>query len=431
VGDREVVQARRALFVAAALSTLTTAVRATPPPKPECSRDTEPTKEEREIARQLYQLAKDLIQAGRHEEALENSTRAFHTLPNPILAMQIATIHRALRHSQEALIWYQAALDCGLDENLKPKLEADVEAVKAESGRIEVQFQPADPGGQTHANGAEIDSAGTTFVGEVLLDGRAVDVSEPIYLAPGEHQLVATNPEGLRSAVTFEISAGESKIIEIDLPPPLAPHVCLQPLPCLQPPPPEERLLNPRRFNLDLGGLVALDMDRDEFQNTGFGGQLAFAFSFPLGGSGLRSAIGIEGSPTNLRSGFFMPAGVHLEALAPFARRLTTGLGVAGGHAFADGNRSDDETWRPVSGPWIEAYAPFDMRIGSRVGIGIRPGILFSRQESVSDERFGLSFLRIGVFLRYSFSAACDRNHDSECRDEEPLAARRRSPKSM
>jgi hypothetical protein len=415
--DRDVIIARRALFVAATLSVLSGSARAELPKKPECKRDAPASAAEEEEAKLLARDGLELAAKGLDDEALYRLERAFEMFPHPKLALLVARQQQKLSMPNQVIVWASAALDCGLEAAERREAEELVTRTKASSGEIELRVQTRDPGQEQYVNGAEIDPDGKTEIQRAELDQEVIDPLGKLYVTPGRHVLVVTDNFYRRVTLEFEIAAGDSRVLDVELEPAIRPQVCLQPLvclqPCLQPPPPPER--RPRSgFILDFGLLGLFDLDQDDYSNHGFGGVLGLGLSLPLGDDVVRAYVGVEGSPAKLRSGTLLPFGGRIEAAVPMGI-LTLGLGVTGGYASASADPSGDGTLRPVNSPFVEPYFQVDVWVSQRVALGFRDGVLFTKQASASDEAFRLGFLRAGIFFRYAFAGE----------DEEIQSARR------
>lgn len=421
--DRDIIRARRALFIAAALSTLSGTTRAELPKKPECKREEPVSAEREEEAKSFAREGIQLSQQGLHDEALFRFQRAFELLPHPKVALLAAKESQVLGAPNDAIIWLNAALECGLDGDDRSEAERLIESTKAASGEIELRFQTLDPGNETYIDGAEVDPNGKTLVETASLDEKVIDPNGKIYVTPGKHVLDIQDNHYRHVIIQFEIAAGESRIIDINLEAAVLPRVCLSPLPCLQPPPPPPDPRERARLILDVGALGLIDLTRDEYQNHGLGGALGLGLSIPLSRRGLRTFIGLEAGPSKLRSGMFLPLGVRLEAAIPMGRMASIGFGVQGGWVVVSGDDSTDDTFRPRSSAFVEPYLPVDAWFGDHVGIQLRPGLVFSQQKSVSDEAFRLGFYRVGVFFRYAFGSSDDEYEVQAGARKSPLAS--------
>lgn len=396
--------------MAAALTTLSGAARAEPPKKPECKREQPVGAEEEDEAKSLARDGIELSQKGLHDEAQDRLQRAFELMPHPKLALLVAEESLILGAPNDAILWANAALECGLEDKDRVDAESFIASTKAGSGEIELRIQN-ERGDEKYIDGDQVDPNGTTLVEIAKLDENVIDPSGKIYVTPGKHTLDIQDNFYRHVTVAIEIAAGESQIIDIHLQPAVVPRVCLSPLPCLQPPPPPDPR-EQQRLILDVGALGLIDLDRDDYRNHGFGGALGLGISIPLSRRGLRTFIGLEASPSKLRSGLFLPLGGRLEAAVPVGN-ASIGLGVQGGWVVVSGDDPTDETHRPVRSAFVEPYLPIDLWLGEHTGIQLRQGIVFSQQESVSDAAFRLGFFRTGVFFRYAFGSSQD-EYDSQ-----------------
>lgn len=403
--DGDIIRSRRALFIAAALSALSGAARAAPPKKPECKREEPASAEDEKRAEKTAKFARELALGGRHALAAGQFGRAFELTADANLALLAAKEWQVVGSPNEVIVWASAALECGLEGDARVEAVTLLASTKAAAAEIELRITQRPAGNEKYVDGQPVAPNEKTIVESVLLDRTEIDPAARIYVTPGSHDIEVHDNQHQPIVVSFEIAAGESRVIDVELPPPSVPR------PCLQPPYDEEflrRPIDPRRpqsrLILDLGALVLVDVDGDDYGNHGLGGAFGFGLSIPLSRDGLRTFIGLEASPSKLRSGLFLPLAARIEAAVPFGS-ASIGLGLQAGYVVASEEHPTDDTKRPMTSPFLEPYLPIDFWVSDRIGIQLRPGVVFSQQESVSDEAFRLGFFRVGIFLRYAFGS--------------------------
>jgi hypothetical protein len=400
--DRQTILARRAMFLASAISGIATRAGA----EPACPPERAPTPDELATARELFESAKQSSERGDFDDAIRRLEEAHELTGNPRVLVTLAQVEltagdlaRAHRHARSAL-----ACDLGPARDVASKI---VEETEPKIARLAIVTEPA---------GAEL-----TLDGDVV---ATTPLDDALIVNPGRHQLVVRWPAlDVSMTQVVKVAAGERRDIQLTAPPvdPCLdePCVCLQP--CLEPP--LERKRRPR-FGVGLGPSAWLDAMDDGFSNPGFGGRAEFFFDFPLSEI-FTVRLALATMPAKLESGTLVPIGLDATALLT-PRPLIVGLSNSYGYAIAGDD--GDPTQRRVarSGIFLLPELLLGVELSERFTLEARGGPFFSVHETADDQAFRLGWFSAGAFLTYSFGAACQGYGGPQpCDELEPYSARR------
>ena len=367
--DREAILARRALFLASALTGIANA-------QPECPPKREAAPEDLAHARALFERARELAAAGEHDTALAELERAYELTTNARVLATLAQVAALGGDSARALGYARRALAC---------TDQLTDEARAEATRIEQEAR-----GQV----AELVVRSVPAGAELEIDGARVS-GESHLVNPGRLRLFARWPDGAETSLVFEIAAGEQRELTLTAPPiddcSHPPCVCLQP--CLSPPIEIERR---SRFGVGLGYTSLLGAE-------GHGARGLFYLEVPLGDVA-RARLGPTAVPTTTPDGALVPVGGELAvlfSLGSFELGPTTSVGWM----FADD-----------ASPFVNPELSLGFAFGERVTAGVRGGPFFAADTWVSG----------GAFLTLSFGPACSDGYDPvRCDDDGPLQAHR------
>jgi hypothetical protein len=390
--DRDAILARRALFVASALSSLLGPRTLAAEPDAVCPRKV-PSSDEIAAAHELYKQGVVQSKAGDYAGALERMEQAYVLAPLPKILVSIAQLARENEDWVRAFTRARLALSCPETELGEGRALAQqiVEEAEGRIGRVVIRTVP---------DGAELE-VDDQVVGTTPL-------AEPLIVNPGEHTLTARWPRGAEArSQSIVISAGQELTVDLAAPPDECwnePCVCLQP--CLAPPFKEHRA----RFGAGLGYTFWLDTIDDDVDNDGHGLNARAFYELPFGDIAVLQA-GLGVTPTRLPDGTLVPVGADIALLAkpdPFV----VGLELSAGYLFAD-----DPIAR--SSAFVESKLVLGYAVSEQVVIGARAGSFLSLRE----DALRPSWLSVGAFLTYTFGLACHEDgYPVHCEEPEHAA---------
>jgi hypothetical protein len=378
--DRETILARRALFVASALSGAMSSRAIAAEPEPTCAPPTSPSAEQLATARELFLSGTKLGQMGAHEEALEHLERAYALVPNPTLLVMIAETAGASGDWARAFTRAELALGCKeVRGNWRARAIEIVDQASARIARLIIETRP---------DGAELE------LGEQPI-GKA-PLGKPVIVNPGQHRLTARWPSGGTTSAEIVVAGAENRIIVLDEPPSdeclLEPCVCLQP--CLSLPTKQRR----PRFGAALGYTSFIDVTADEHSNTGHGLGARAYYELPFG-ERASFEIGLAVTPALIPGGSLIPIGGSF-ALLLRTEPLLVGPMLSAGYVLAD-----DAAAR--SSIFVHPELVLGLPVSEKVLIGAHLGPFLSLRAKDDDRSFGVGWLGAGVFLSYAFGPAC------------------------
>lgn len=399
--DRQTILARRAMFLASALSSV--ASRATA--EPACPPPRTPTPDEIMTARVLFDAAKESTKAGEYEEAMVRLEESLALTSNPLVLVTLAQVARLANDHARAHRAATTALACGVEAEASEVARNIAAESEPKIARVAIQTTP---------EGAELTVDGK-------LEGTT-PLDEPLVVNPGRIELVVRWPS-LEVSMTqvVQVEAGEHREVRLQAPPvdPCVhePCVCLQP--CLEPP--LERLRRPR-FGAGLGASAWLDAIDDGEDNGGFGARAQFFFDFPLGELAT-TRLALAALPARVERGTLVPIGLELSGFVT-PRPLVVGLSYAYGYAIADDD-GDPATERVArSGVFMNPELVLGVELSERFTLTARGGPFLSVHETRNEGAFRLGWFTTGVFLSYAFGAACQGYGDPvPCDELEPVSA--------
>lgn len=385
--DREVIFARRALFVASALAGLARPGKADPAPveptPSDCSPPRQPNPQERELAKQLYLEGRAKLDADDVASAVDAFRRAYELAPLPRLLVLLADAELKLGDLAAAERHLDELVRCATEPQLLTSAQTLREQLDAVSGRVTIEGGP--PGSALQIDGKD---AGT------------LPLDAPLRLAAGAHELALIGE--CEAQTRFELGAGETRTLELD--PRCEPRVCLSP--CLSPPPPPPPSSLPR-FALGAGALNYVSPPRDAEPRILLGARVDVSYAAPLGNS-LALQLGIAFLPAISDAGGLFPLGVDLAAVAT-AGPLRIGVGVTSGWLWSSVNDSDDSVRHPRSSVFVHPYLqPLGFRPSEHIEAGLHVGVMLSQWRGSDGDTFRPGFVTTGLWLRYYFGTVSE-----------------------
>jgi hypothetical protein len=426
---RRTILARRARFVAAALSGLTistTAVAQTRvPEEPEgqadplskqralakclswvteldlgsCKEPVARDAAERQAAKPLFAEARAYSEVGDFDRAARSYEEALELTHDPRVAVELA---RALERSGKLVQAVVVALryaGCTASRQLgsEPALNEILERVGPRLARVRfevVSLTPATEDELASTARLEIEHGGPG--GAVQLDKPPA--TEALCFDPGKLRVRALRRARLTTHVQVELQAGTESVIRLDLDDPgLGPLVCLQPMVCLEPPLPPPTTLAGDGARFALGaeaiatttGAESAGGEGAATAYVGWGNELHFRV-FVLAGAG------------GTDDGLVFPLGAGVGTRLFYGRQpdIEVGFGLAfsGGYLIVPGSRREID-----SGPYIDArFEPTVFRLGDGLGyFSVFVGVRFARR---IDETPGFSPVAALLGAAYSFT---------------------------
>lgn len=375
--DREVILARRAMFVASALSGFVGS-RALAQPAIACP-DKAPSADELAMARELFNQGVERSNSGDFAAALERLEKAHTLAPHPKLSVSIAQIAEQTEDWALAFNHARLALSCDPEKLGEGRERAEAILQRAETKIARLTLQSSPEGAEIEVDGQ---SAGTT------------PLTEPLILNRGRHTITARWP-GTGAAVSHsvELAEGEKRALQLEAPPDdclREPCVCLQP--CLEPP-----LTEPRnRFGVGLG--YTAFVDTLENGNTGHGVNARAFYELALSES-VVLRLGLGATPAFIPDGSLIPVGVDLAFLFK-PGPVVVGPELSTGYLFAD-----DDVAR--SSPFMNPKLVLGYALSEQVVVGAQIGPFWSVHELEGGDAVRPGWLSAGAFLSYAFGPAC------------------------
>jgi hypothetical protein len=153
-------------------------------------------------------LTKSAVAAfDRHDypAALALLRRASVLAPGPVVGLYVARSHGALGQLVEAAEDYRSVVDTGEVGTQSPALFHVVERARDELA----QLRPRIPLVEFALGDAELRSHNLRLV----VDGKLIAPGAPTQVNPGPHEVVASDADGEKARLAFEIAEGESKTL--------------------------------------------------------------------------------------------------------------------------------------------------------------------------------------------------------------------------
>lgn len=172
----------------------------------------------RDEARDRFNHALRLVDAQRFEEAAVEFKRAYELSPNPIVLYNLGQAHAAARHPAQAVAAFRAysSQTTDTDDPRREQALSELRRLEALLGLLVLSTTPSNV--------------------DVRVDGRPVQITGPLELDPGSHQIVVS-ALGYASAEREVLAvSGASQTWELELS--AAPtQVASEPTPLVLPPP--------------------------------------------------------------------------------------------------------------------------------------------------------------------------------------------------
>jgi hypothetical protein len=153
-------------------------------------------------------LTKSAVAAYDHEDypaALALLKRASVLAPSPVVALYVARCHAGLEQLIEAAADYRGVVD-----STERRVESPARRGVVEHARDELaQLRPRIPVVEFALGDSELRSRNLRLV----VDGTLVWPGAPTQLNPGHHEVVASDADGEKMRLAFEVGEGESKTL--------------------------------------------------------------------------------------------------------------------------------------------------------------------------------------------------------------------------
>ena len=409
---RRTILARRARFVAAALSGLTVstaAVAQTRGAPEESEGEADPLAKHRALAECLSWIgeielgsckepaardapelqaarprldeARAHANAGDFANAARSYEEALKLTDDPRVAADLARtleLSGKFVHAARVALRY---LGCSASRQLgtESALNALVERVGTQLARVrfEVTLRPAAEGELASTARLQIEHEGGG--GSVQLEKRLP--AETLCFDPGKLRVRAVRGDRLTTDAQVELQAGTESVVRLDLDSDVGAQVCLQPMVCLEPLPPPlvgDEAGDGPRFGL---GAEAIATTTGAESAGAEGGGIAY-----LGWGNMlefRALVLARAGATD--DGLVLPLGAGLGARLFYGRQpgleLGLGLSVSGGYVIVPGSQRTLE-----SGPFVDTrIEPTVFRLADDLGdFGVFMGVRFARRNDES-----------------------------------------------
>lgn len=153
----------------------------------------------RDEARDRFNHALRLVDAQRFEEAAVEFKRAYELSPNPIVLYNLGQAHAAARQPAQAVAAFRAYSTQTTDTGDARREQAlsELRRLEAQLGLLMLSTKPSNV--------------------EVRVDGRSVQISGPVELDPGSHQIVVSAPGYANAEREVIAVSGSSQTWEVEL----------------------------------------------------------------------------------------------------------------------------------------------------------------------------------------------------------------------
>ncbi|MCA9646411.1 MAG: hypothetical protein KC492_37250 [Myxococcales bacterium] len=402
--DRRAILARRALFVASALTSVSGVAQAAEIARasqssgdpqyelPALSCPVVDAELDKALLGALLQRIEESKQAKDWESALSAAERAFEESHHPLFLFEQSKLERELGRFDVALQHFRALESCaeGPVDKFREEVTTAIESLVKQPVIVVRGDEPL----------------------EVTLDGasntRAMAPEWTLRVAPGKHLVLVTRQYDKQS---FEVLAEEGDVVTIEahFPPP---RPCLSPAVCLEPPPPpppvKEGALQPR---LELGVLPLVPLGKDalkEMAPIGAGARLGLDYGLSEGTSisfGVAPWVldGVHGLLVPL--GGFFDFNLHLGS-------AWVGLGVTSGYELgAEGRILGAKT--PQNGFFLSPELTFfGIQVSERVSVATRVQTLLGSRASEDGSDFGVTHVGVGIWIGYRFGGRAEDDYE-------------------
>ncbi len=410
--DRDLVLARRAFFVSAALAGISAGARAEEAPKAECT-PKEASESDLVTARALHQEASTAFEARAFDEAARALEEAWRLTGRAKLLYDLARAEEAGGDLPRAANHVREFLACAPEDD--PNRDKGSELL----ARLERQV-------------GQIRIVGLPEAANVRVDGQDATLRAKqgaLSVTAGRHEILAEDTRGNQFYEGIEVAPGtvtDVTIGTLEDPCIREPDLCR---PCLEPlPPPEIPSVRQAHVAIALGYALHYDLDRDKDDRAGHGLWIEPELVVPLARwSSL--ALGVYAAPTRTADGNIAAFGAD-GRLGIELGSWGFGAGVRGGWLSASIDRPRDATYVSSSGAVVEPYLDVAVvRLTERVSLGARWSLVVAHQRNADDERFATSYFTSGLWLGLALGTPCRDYTTEPCpkglfeSEDEPMAA--------
>lgn len=394
--DRQSILARRALFVASALGSLTGAARAQPSdpadpayelPAMACPVPLDDVDSDRRLA--LYTELSQALAQGDTARAEALARKGLELSQHPLFLFQLAKLERESQRFEEALQHFRALATCE-DEGLQKNQQEIDEAIEFLKRLPVIVVECPD------AISVRVD------------EGRAKtnDDSEQrrvfFRVSPGVHRVRVESREAGGGDEVITVTAGPERVELVRLPHAFA-VPCLTLLPCLEPPPPPPPFEEDAwRARLELGVLPFVPIGTglgEEIGPLGAGARLGLDYGLSESTS---LSFGLAPWVLDGVDGVLLPLGAFFDFNLHFGSAWV-GLGLTSGYELGAEGRIPEET-TPQNGFFVSPELTFfGFQVGEHWSIASRVQTVLAPRRSDSESDFGVTHVGVGIWVGYRF----------------------------
>ncbi len=397
--DRRAILARRALFIASALGSVSGVARAqsiqrasdgsaAPEyelPALECP-ESDPDAHEALLA-SAFERIQRAKQTGDLKAALEAAQSAFEYSPHPLFLFEQAKLERELLRYDLALQHLRALTSCDFDslQEFREEIDAAIEFLRKQPVIV-----------------VQSDESVAAQLGADSGRGAGPKQEWIFRVPPGEHEVTVDRAGDVQ---TFTVQAKEGEVVTIEVhfaapTPYLSPAICLEPPP--PPPPVDEGSWRPR---LELGVLPLVPVGRNairEMAPIGVGARLGVDYGLSEGSS---VSFGLASWVLDGVGGVLVPLGGYFD----FNLHLGSawiGLGATSGYELgAEGRIPEANT--PSNGFFLSPELTFfGFQVSERLSLASRVQVLLGARGGEPGSDFGVTHVGAGVWVGYRFGAS-------------------------